>query len=150
MPSDHGHRMEILEQAWSQEKAQGGEQLGDAYSFLRGETGQVVLKAKVHFIEDAEMDDADIPAKPAYVPIEYSLGTAPAISTSTVVGSSLKGMAFVQLFKLATIPSSQSSATWRRVCVTLTLVMESSTRYVLSYRSITIIRVDSSYLASLD
>ena len=41
-----------------------------------------------------------IPAKPAYVPIEDSLGIAPAISTSTVVGSSLKGMAFVQLFKL--------------------------------------------------
>ena len=80
-------------------KLKRGEQLGDAYSFLlRGETGQVVLKVKVHFTEDAEMDDADIPAKPAYVPIEGSLGIAPAISTSTVVGSSLKGMASVQLF----------------------------------------------------
>ena len=74
--------------------------LGDVYSFLRGETGQAVLKAKVHFIEDVEMNDAEIPAKPAYVPIEDSLDFAPAISTSTVVGSSLKGMAFVQLFKL--------------------------------------------------
>ena len=32
----------------------------DVYSFLRGETGQVVLKVNVHFIEDAEMDDAGI------------------------------------------------------------------------------------------
>ena len=76
------------------------QRLGDVYSFLRGETGQAVLKAKVHFIEDAEMNDAEIPAKPAYVPIEDSLGIVPAISTSAVVGSSLKGMAFVQLFKL--------------------------------------------------
>ena len=82
-------------------KLKGKQQLlGDVYSFLRGETGQAVLKAKVHFIEDVEMNDAEIPAKPAYVPIEDSLGIAPAISTSTVVGSSLKGMAFVQLFKL--------------------------------------------------
>ena len=82
-------------------KLKGKQQLlGDVYSFLRGETGQAVLKAKVHFIEDVEMNDADIPAKPAYVPIEDSLGIAPAISTSTVVGSSLKGMTFVQLFKL--------------------------------------------------
>ena len=83
-------------------KLKGKQQLlGDAYSFPRGETSQAVLKAKVHFIEDAEMNDAEIPAKPAYVPIEGSLGIAPAISTSAVVGScSLKGMAFVQLFKL--------------------------------------------------
>ena len=83
-------------------KPKGKEQLlGDVYSFLRGETGQAVLKDKVHFIEDVEMNDAEIPAKPAYVPIEGSLGIAPAISTSAVVGScSLKGMAFVQLVKL--------------------------------------------------
>ena len=54
----------------------------------------------MHFIKDAEMNDDDIPAKPAYVPIEDSLGIAPAISTSTVASSSLKGRAFVQLFKL--------------------------------------------------
>ena len=58
------------------------------------------MKAKVHFIEDVEMNDAEIPAKPTYVPTEDPLGIAPAISTSAVVGSSLKGMAFVQLFKL--------------------------------------------------
>ena len=81
-------------------KLKGKKQLGDVYSFLRGETGQAVLKAKVHFIEDVEMNDTDIPAKPAYVPIEDSLGIAPAINTSTVVGTSLKGMTFVQLFKL--------------------------------------------------
>ena len=33
-------------------KLKGKQQLlGDAYSFLRGETGQVVLKVKVHFIQ---------------------------------------------------------------------------------------------------
>jgi len=71
-----------------------------------------VLKAKVHFIEDVEMDDADIPAKPAYVPIEDSLGIAPTcnLRTSPVVGSSLKGMAFVQLFKLATIKTAACRA----------------------------------------
>ena len=66
-------------------KPKGKQQLlGDVYLFLRGETGQAVLKAKVHFIEDAEMNDAEIPAKPAYVPVEGSLGIAPAINTSAV------------------------------------------------------------------
>ena len=66
-------------------KLKGKQQLlGYAYSFLRGETGQAVLKAKVHFIEDAKMNDADIPAKPVYVPTEDSLGIAPAISTSNL------------------------------------------------------------------
>jgi hypothetical protein len=108
------------------------------------------------------MNDADIPAKPAYVPIEGSLGIAPAISTSTVVGSSLKGMAFVQLFKLATNKTAACRAAGNHLIITVkcdlekgvrdidVLVMESSTRYVLLYRSITIIRLDSLCLASLD
>ena len=142
--------MEILGQAWSQEKAQGGEQLGDAYSFLRGETGQVVLKAKVHFIEDAEMDDADIPAKPAYVPIEGSLGIAPAISTSAVVDSSLKGMAVVQLFKLATIKTATCRAAGDHPIITVKYDLEKGVRGIdvgdgKQYEVRTIVSIDYDY-----
>ena len=105
--------------AWSQEKAQGRETAQRCLLVPRGETGQVVLKVKVHFTEDAEMDDADILAKPAYVPIEGSLGIAPAISTSTAVGSSLKGMAFVQLFKLASIKRAACHAAGNHPIITV-------------------------------
>lgn len=81
-------------------KLKGNKQIGDVYSFLRGESGQAVLKVKVHHIEDVELEDDEIPPKPEYVPIEDSLGIAPAINTSTVIGSSLKGMTLVQLFKM--------------------------------------------------
>ena len=57
-------------------------------------------QANIHYIEDHEIEEADIPAKPVYVPIEDSISIAPAINTATVDVSSLKGMALVQLFKL--------------------------------------------------
>ena len=70
---------------------------------MRGEAGESVLKANIHYIEDHEIEEADIPAKPVYVPIEDSISVAPAINTSTVVGTSLKGMTLVQLFKLTSV-----------------------------------------------
>ena len=86
------------------------------------------MKAKVHFIEDAEINDDNTPAKPAYVPIEDSLGIAPAISTSTVVGSSLKGMAFVQLFKLATIKTAACRAAGNHPIITVKYDLEKGVR----------------------
>ena len=81
-------------------KLKGKKELSDVFTFLRGESGQAVLKAKIHHIEDHEIEEADIPDKPSYVPIEDSISIAPAINTATVAPTSLKGMNFAQLFTL--------------------------------------------------
>ena len=108
------------------------------------------MKAKVHFIEDVEMDDADIPAKPAYVPIEGSLGIAPVISTSAVVDSSLRGMAFVQLFALATIKTATCRAAGNHPIITVKCDLEKGVRGIdvgdgKQYEGRTIVSIDYDY-----